>query len=163
MTNTINFKAIDLSFSFQGIQGGKIINGDQNYSEAQRTVSAYNTNRWVSAMYPGDGKTPTGVGSGGFNWMLTDYVVDDASYYSLRDVVVGLTLPKSTIKKLGLSSARIYFSAQNLFFKFADNYNGINPEARSNNGPYASSLIDGYQRGGFPINKTFLFGADINF
>jgi len=163
MTNTINFKAIDLSFSFQGIQGGKIINGDQNYSEAQRTVSAYNTNRWVSAMYPGDGKTPTGVGSGGFNWMLTDYVVDDASYYSLRDVVVGLTLPKSTIKKLGLSSARIYFSAQNLFFKFADNYNGINPEARSNSGPYASSLIDGYQRGGFPINKTFLFGADINF
>lgn len=161
MTNTINIHAIDISFSFQGVQGGKLINGDPNYNESQRTIRAYNTNRWVSAMFPGDGKTP--AGTTGFNWMLTDYVVEDATYYALRDIVVGVTLPKSTTSKLGLTSARLYFSAQNLYFKAAANYRGINAEARSVAGSYASSLIDGYQRGGFPINQSFLFGADINF
>jgi hypothetical protein len=122
----------------------------------------YNSNRWVSAGFPGDGKTPVSRGTG-FNWMLTDYVVEDASYWSLREVNLSYSLPAGAMKKIGLNGCRFYVAAQNLFYHMADNYRSINPEGRFQNGPYSSVLIDGYQRGSFPIPKTILAGVDINF
>ena len=40
----------------------------------------------------------------------------------------------------------------------ASEYRGINPEARRTSGQYNSPLIDGYQRGAFPLNRTFYSG-----
>jgi TonB-linked SusC/RagA family outer membrane protein len=162
ITNTFNYKSFEFSFLLQGSHGGQLINGDPNYNESGRTMRVYNSNRWVSAGFPGDGKTPLNRGSG-FNWMLTDYVVEDASYWALREVNLSYTLPAGLNKKLHLNGIRVYLSAQNLFFKTASNYRSINPEGRFKNGPYSSVLIDGYQRGSFPIQKTFLAGIDINF
>jgi TonB-dependent starch-binding outer membrane protein SusC len=161
VTNTFKIFDFDLSFSFQGVQGGSLVNGDPNYNETKRYAPAYNTNRWVSPANPGDGKTP--YSTSGFNWMLTDYVIEDASYTSLREVLVGYTLPTNWTKKVKLGSLRFYFTAQNLFFQSGSNYRGINPEARFQTGPYATPLVDGYQRGAFPINKNYLFGIDLNF
>jgi|694.fasta_scaffold00585_6 TonB-linked SusC/RagA family outer membrane protein len=161
MTNTFTYKAFDFSFLIQGVQGGNVINGDANYNESRRYITAYSNNRWVSPMFPGDGKTP--FSTIGFNWMLTDYVVSDASYLSLREVNLGYRLPSSISKAIKLNSLRVYFAAQNLFFKSASNFRALNPEGRATSGAYSSALIDGYQRGSFPIQKTFVFGIDINF
>ena len=161
ITNNLRYKSFDLSFMLQGVQGGSLINGDPNYNETKRYNKAYNQNRWLSPMFPGDGKTP--YSTVGFNWMLTDYVVEDASYYALREILVGYTLPDKLAKRAFLSSMRIYFSAQNLFFHSASSYRGISPEARFTSGPYVTPLIDGYQRGSFPIAKTYLIGIDLNF
>ncbi|MET0464157.1 MAG: TonB-dependent receptor [Chitinophagaceae bacterium] len=161
LNNSLSYKSVDLSFMFQGVQGASLINGDPNYNETKRYNRNYNENRWLSPMFPGDGKTP--YSTVGFNWMLTDYVVEDASYYALREVILGYTLPAKVAKLAHISSARIYFSAQNLFFHSASGYRGINPEARFTSGPYATPLVDGYQRGSFPMPKTYMFGIDINF
>ena len=161
LVNNFTLHNFDLSFSFQGVQGGSLINGDPNYNETKRYNKNYNQNRWISPMFPGDGKPPSSTL--GFNSMLTDYVVEDASYYALREVLLGYTLPGKWIERAKLSSLRFYFSAQNLFFHAASGYRGINPEGRFNSGPYATPLIDGYQRGSFPFQKTFLLGVDLNF
>jgi len=161
ITNTFKFKQIDFNFLVQGVQGGKVINGDPNYNESRRTIRTYNQNRWVSALYPGDGKTP--YSTNGYNWMLTDYVIEDASYFALREVSLGYTMPTAAIKRLNISSMRLYLSAQNLYFHTASRYRGLNPEGRTNSGPYASVLVDGYQRGTFPIPQTITAGVDINF
>ena len=161
ITNTITYKNFDLSFMFQGIQGGQLVNGDPNYNETKRYNKNYNANRWLSPMFPGDGKTP--YSTVGFNWMLTDYVIEDASYYALREVIVGYTLPDKIAKKIHMASLRFYFSGQNLYFHTAGGYRGINPEARFTTGPYNTPLVDGYQRGSFPMPKTILFGIDVNF
>ncbi len=161
ITNSLTYKSFDFSFMFQGVQGGQLVNGDPNYNETKRYNKNYNTNRWLSPMFPGDGKTP--YSTVGFNWMLTDYVVEDASYYCLREVIVGYTLPQKVAKFIHLNSMRVYFSGQNLFFGTPASYRGINTEARFTSGPYNSPLLDGYQRGGFPMPKTLLFGLDINF
>src|SRR5690606_14331433 len=142
ITNNITYGQFDLSFMFQGVQGGQLINGDANYNETKRYNKNYNSNRWVSPMFPGDGKTP--YSTVGYNWMLTDYVVEDASYVALREVIVGYTLPVKATKSLGLGSARVYFSGQNLFFSTAAGYRGINVEARMGSGVYNTPLIDGY-------------------
>jgi TonB-linked SusC/RagA family outer membrane protein len=161
ITNNVTFKSFDLSFMLQGSQGGQLVNGDPNYNETKRYNKNYNNNRWLSPGFPGDGKTP--YSTVGFNWMLTDYVVEDASYMALREVIVGYALPVKWTKAIRLSSARLYFSAQNLYFKTADSYRGINVEARFITGPYNTPLVDGYQRGSFPMPKTYLFGLDVNF
>lgn len=161
VTNNLKYKNFDLMFMFQGTQGGSLINGDPNYNETKRYNKSYNQNRWLSPMFPGDGKTP--YSTVGFNWMLTDYVVEDASFYSLREILVGYTLPDNLTKKARLSSLRIYFSAQNLFFHSAAGYRGISSEGRFTSGPYVTPLIDGYQRGSFPMAKTYLVGIDLNF
>jgi hypothetical protein len=48
-------------------------------------------------------------------------------------------------------------------FVTSNDYNGINVEARNNTGVYASPLINGYQRGAFPTNRTIIFGIDLKF
>src|SRR5258705_435801 len=96
-------------------------------------------------------------------WMLTDYVVEDASYFALREVSIGYNFPEYLAKQLRLSSLRLYSSAQNMYFHSASSYRGINPEGRFITGPYANPLISGYQRGSFPIPKTVTIGIDLNF
>lgn len=161
ITNTFTYKFLDLSILVQGSQGGQLINGDANYNETKRYNKNYAANRWVSPMFPGDGQTP--YSTFGFNWMLTDYVVEDASYYAVREVVLGAKLPDNLAKAVRAKGIRLYFSAQNLYFHSAKGYRGINPEGRSKSSQYASPLLDGYQRGSFPIPQSFLFGLDLNF
>ena len=161
ITNSFKFKGFDLSFLLQGVQGGQLVNGDANYLEIKRTTRVYSENRWVSAMFPGDGKTP--IANVGFqNWLLTDYALEDASYWALREVGMGYTFPKKWTDKAKLNGLRLYFSAQNLFFHSAKSFRALNPEARTSSGPYTTPLVDGYQRGAFPVNKAFLFGIDVN-
>lgn len=162
LTNNLKFKGFDVSIMIQGSQGGELINGDPNYNEVKRSVANFNTtDKWLSPQNPGDGKTP--YYTAGFNWMLTDYVVEDASYVALREVVAGYTIPKMITKKLHLGSVRVFGSAQNLFFKTAKTYRGLNPESTFQSGVYTSPLVDGYQRGSFPINKSIRFGVDLSF
>lgn len=161
ITNNFTYKDFDLSFFFQGSQGGSVIVGDANYNESKRYNKNFNTNRWVSPAFPGDGKTP--YSTLGINWMLTDYVVEDASFYALREILVGYTLPEKWAKRAKISSLRVYFSGQNLFYHKAAGFRSLNPEARNTGGLYSSTQIDGYQRGAFPVQKTLLFGIDFNF
>lgn len=162
LNNTFTYKNFDLSFLIQGVQGVDVFNGDGFYNESRKYNRKYNDgNRWVSAANPGDGKTP--YFTNGFDWLLTDYLVEDGSYFALREVIVGYKLPEKVAKLARLNSLRFYCSIQNAYVHWNKGYRGINPEARSTSGNYASPLIDGYQRGGFPMPRTVLFGLDINF
>jgi TonB-dependent starch-binding outer membrane protein SusC len=163
ITNTFTYKKFDLSFLFQGVQGVDLINGNLNYNETLRSNTVFLTNRYVSPMYPGDGKTVYGTNTAGKYLLLTDYGVEDGSYTALRDFSVGYTAPKKVAKTLKISELRFYLSAQNLLYFMAPGYRGVNPEARRTNGDYDNPLIDGYQRGVFPINRTFTAGLDLTF
>jgi hypothetical protein len=156
LSNTFKYKDFDLTFMFQGVQGVEIVNGDIFYNEFRKYEKNYTQNRWVSPSYPGDGKTP--YFTNGMNIMVTDYAIEDGSYVSLRDVTFGYTMPKKITDKLYLRGLRAYISAQNLLYFYASGYRGLNPEGRASTG---SSLVDGYQRGSFPIQRTFSFGLEI--
>lgn len=159
--NNFTWRDFDLSFTIQGSQGGHLINGDIYYNESKKYNRAYNQNRWVSSLYPGDGKTP--YMANGVDQMLTDYVMESATYVALRDVIIGYTLPKNVLQKINMRSLRVYVSMQNLLYFMGSGYRGLNPEARTTSGEYASPLVNGYQRGAFPLNRTFSFGIDLTF
>ena len=165
ITNTLTYSDFDLSFMFQGVHGAQIIDGNMKYDENLRSNMAYIKNRFVSPMFPGDGKTVYAANTSGGYLVLTDYAVKDASYGALRDLTVGYKLSQKLVKSIGLSQFRIYFSGQNLLYFMPSSYTGINPEARKTTGPYSSSfpLVAGYQRGAFPLSSVYTFGVDINF
>lgn len=163
ITNIFTYKNFDLSFLLQGVQGVDVINGNINYNEQLRLNKAYTNNRYISPMFPGDGKTVYSTTTSGSDLMLTDYCIEDGSYASLRDLTFGYKIPDNLMKKIKIGELRVYFSAQNLLYIMASDYRGINPEARKTSSQYTSPLVDGYQRGAFPLNRTYTFGIDLTF
>ena len=163
ITNTFTYRDFDFSFMIQGVQGIDLINGNPNYTEHMRYNKAYVNNRYVSPMFPGDGKTVYSTNTPGATLLLTDYVIEDGSYAALRDISLGYTIPKKLSNSLRISNLRAYFSGQNLLYFMAPGYRGINPEARRTVNQYSSPLVAGYQRGAFPLNRVFTLGIDISF
>ena len=85
----------------------------------------------------------------------SDLWVEDGSYLRLRQVTLGYSLSKKTIKKLGIDRLRFYVSTQNpLTFT---NYTGYNPEI---GGRIASRGLD---KGTGPISVQYLAGINFNF
>jgi TonB-linked SusC/RagA family outer membrane protein len=163
ITNTFTYRGFDLSFLFQGSQGGELINGNIYYNEQLRLNRAYTVNRFVSPMFPGDGKTVYSTTTPGNQILLSDYPIESATYISMRDFLFGYTVPVDIVRSIGISNVRVYFSAQNLIYIMGSDYRGVNPEARTTSGNYNNPLIEGYQRGVFPLYRTFVLGADITF
>jgi TonB-dependent starch-binding outer membrane protein SusC len=163
ITNSFTYKMFDISFTFQGVQGGKVLNGDGFYNEARKVNQEFISNRWISPSNPGDGKTPYFTNGYTNAWTESDYLLTDASYFALREVLIGFSLPKEAVSRLHLSNVRAYCTAQNLFFNANKDYKGLNIEARNTNLQYNNPFISGYQRGAFPTSRTIIFGLDINF
>ncbi len=161
ITNTISYKNFEFSLLVQGVQGIDLINGDQYYNDFLKTNSEFTKNRWVSPMFPGDGKTP--YYTNGMQRILTDYVVEDGSYIAFRDIQIGYRIPQRILKKVNLRDVKVYSGIQNLLYIMMSDYKGINPESRYTSGNYNSPLVDGYQRGGYPLQRTFTLGMNITF
>lgn len=154
-TNTFTYRNLDLNFSLQGSQGADVIYGEGYYQEIANYQREFFEGRWFNENFEADKPVRRGI-----SWALTDYLVQDASYVSLREVVLGYTLPQNWVDRVGLNRFRIYGAAQNLLYMTADGYTGLNPEGlRNQNNP----LISGYQRGEHPVQKQFTMGIEINF
>lgn len=160
MTNSFKIGKFDFSFLIQGVQGVTVYNGDVFYNESHKYNRAYITDRWVSESHPGDGKTP--YMKNGYDIMLTDYPLQDASYVCLRNVTLGYTFSKKDLKNR-MNGIRLYVTGNNLAYIWSKDYKGINPESRMTSGVYTTPMISGYQRGGFPLTSTVTFGIDLKF
>ncbi|GHU85728.1 SusC/RagA family TonB-linked outer membrane protein [Bacteroidia bacterium] len=165
-TNNLHWNGFDFSIMLQGAQGIQIYNDDGRYNENVRTSAMWNTpNRWVSAGNVGDGKTP--YETNGIHKSSTDYVIEDGSYLSLRNITFGYTIPAKIFKKLPFNGLRAYIAAENVFYLWntdtkdgVKKYRGINPEARKEN---SNPLMDGLQNGSFAIQQSFVFGLNLTF
>jgi TonB-linked SusC/RagA family outer membrane protein len=84
------------------------------------------------------------------------YFIEDGSFLRCSDVTIGYTLPKDIVKKAGISKARFYVSASNLFI--ITNYTGYDPEVDIQTG-----LTCGMDYNRYPRSRTFTFGTNITF
>ncbi|WP_407429940.1 SusC/RagA family TonB-linked outer membrane protein [Arcticibacter sp.] len=161
LTNTFQFKGFDFSFFLQGVQGGKIYNWTRKYSESlydpfvnQLTsvlnrYSASNTdsdmprfvNRWHSN-----------------NTRNSDRYIEDGSYLRIQNISLGYNLPSKWLQPAKVSSARVYFSAQNVYT--FTKYSGYDPEIGSFN---KSVLTPNVDNGHYPTPRTFTIGANVQF
>ena len=163
ITNRFTFKGVDLSFLLQGVQGSEILNLTRRHlanGEGGTNSYAVETDRWMSAEQPGNGKIPRAdrlTDTHGNNNRPSSYQVEDGSYIRLRNLAVGYNFPK---KLLGnkIQTLRAYASGTNLFTN--TKYVGYNPEV---NNQTTLSGVQGEDYGAYPLAKTFTFGLNVTF
>lgn len=90
------------------------------------------------------------------NKVTHSYFIEDGSFLRCNDITIGYTIPEKITKKWGMSQARFYVSATNLFI--LTNYSGYDPEVDIQTG--LTPCID-YNR--YPRNRSFVFGTNITF
>lgn len=78
----------------------------------------------------------------------------DASYIRLKNINVAYRLPEHIVNKIGLSTARIYLRANNLF-TFAPGYPLADPEASDS----GTNMTNGY----YPMTRTVTLGIQFGF
>jgi len=88
--------------------------------------------------------------------LTNSYFIEDGSFLRCSDVTLGYTLPKKLTQKIGISKARFYVSASNLFI--ITNYSGYDPEVDIQTG-----LTCGMDYNRYPRSRSFVFGTNITF
>jgi TonB-linked SusC/RagA family outer membrane protein len=81
--------------------------------------------------------------------------LQDASYLRLKTLTIGYTIPQVYTNKIWINKLRVFFTGQNLF-TFTDLHEAFDPEAITNLNNNGAGLV-------YPLQRTFTFGADINF
>jgi len=162
ITLGLGYKDFDLSIYGAGSQGNKLVYALNGFNaEYENRPTFLSENRWRKA---GDQTSmPSAVQQlNDPNFILSNAMVRDASFFKIKQIQLGYTLPKDLLKKLTLQSLRIYASLDN-FFTFTS-YEGADPEASAlsnSGGATASSMALDY--GSYPSARTISFGINVAF
>ena len=150
-SNFVIFKNFDFSFLTTYSVGGKIL--DSLYEGAMNVMYAGNNwhknklRRWQK---PGDITDVPKVEIGG-SYATTGESLIDASYFAIKNITLGYTIPSRLTEKARIKSFRVYFTADNLaLFSHLD---GMDPQYN-----FAGTVSYTYTP-----SKVFAFGLDINF
>lgn len=157
LTNTINYKNFDLSFTFQGEFGVSIYNNGGRFQSANADFfdnqSVDQLRRWQN---PGDiTDVPQARLFGGNGTAQSTRYLQDGDFIRLRNIAIGYSFPKSVLDELGMSSLRVYASGFNLitFTK----YEGYDPETRADSGGIGQVFYSA------PQARTVSLGLNLSF
>jgi TonB-linked SusC/RagA family outer membrane protein len=167
----LNYKGLDFTAFFFWNQGNELFNYTKYYTDMRVFVggvstrvltdswTAGNTNAKLPVLAPGSANGYTSYTTSTSN----NYYVEDGSYFRLKTIQLGYTLPKSLVAKAKMSNVRLYLQAQNLFT--ITKYTGADPDIQLiSRDPFgAGDYYIGVDLGGFPNPQQFLFGLNITF
>ena len=150
---SFDYKKWSFEILFQGVTGvdayysgpyayGLNVSGDG--STPMKAHLDYWTPENTNAKYPR--LAPSS--SYGHNDPASDFWHFDASYCRVKYIQIGYTFDQMSLKKIGISSIRVYLNAQNPF-TFAKQ-DLVDPEGRG-------------QKGSYPLVKTYSAGLSLNF
>ena len=154
-----SYKGFDTQLFFTGSQGNEIYNYNKvftdfglffNGNRSTRVLDSWtptNTNATLPAL------TASAVTE---EASPNSYFVEDGSYFRLKNVQLGYSLPESLIDKLGIGSIRLYVQATNLFT--LTKYEGFDPEIISND-----NLSLGIDSRIYPNAKVYTMGVNVKF
>ena len=149
------WKGFDLSLIGQGVADKKYYTTDwgvQPFMQGASPNKDYIKHMWTEEN-PYGAKHPKlywqDMG-GGKNTRPNSYYLKDASFFRLKNVTLGYTLPRVWTEKANISKVRIYFSGDNLLTLTP--YKGLDPER---NGDGRDAI--------YPQNRIYSFGLNVEF
>ncbi len=153
----MSWKGLEFNIDLYASLGGKI------YSERRQTLGTPNYNvswddfkdSWIG---PGSTNKYTRVltDGTGTNNNNSQYFLENGSYFRIRNVVLGYSLPQKWVSKLYMRDLQIYAAVNNLLT--VSNVTGYSPECGG--GPTGAGR-DNYDN--YPASRTFSFGIKIGF
>ncbi len=152
ITVNLAWKGIDFTLFGSGSAGGELLLNARNTPQSNRH-SAMWTDSWsvkgASATYP-----RPAVLTDNFMYQ-SSMLMYDGSYFKIKQIALGYSLPEKWLKKIFVSKLRVYASLDN-FFCFTK-YPGMDPETIN-----ASSGM-GVDLGDYPTPKSFSIGVNLSF
>lgn len=153
MTVNLAYKGFDLVVLGQGVAGNQIFNALRRFDLPTANYTTAILNRWT-----GEGTSNTiprvTLDDTNQNYSrVSSIFLESGSYFRIKTLQVGYSLPKKLVAKAGLDKVRFYVMANNLvtFTK----YTGYDPEIGG--GSY------GVDRGFYPQARTFFAGLNVGF
>jgi hypothetical protein len=162
ITNSLSFKAFDVTAFVQFSQGNDIYNANRIYQDRYGSGGDNHTTRALDRWTPTNTNTsePRAVwGDPNQNTRESSRFVEDGSYVRLKNLVVGYTLPGTLAGRVGVRTARIYLQGQNLLT--STDYTGFDPEVNYQGN--SSSLTRGTDFYTLPQARTITFGMNLGF
>ncbi|MEG2061056.1 MAG: SusC/RagA family TonB-linked outer membrane protein, partial [Alistipes sp.] len=152
--NNFEWKGFDLNIFFSWSYGNDILNANRlvfesGHNRQTNQLASFNT-RWSPENPYSD--MPRAAANG--MRVYSSRVVEDGSFLRLKNISLGYTLPSRSLRKAGISTMRIYVSADNICT--FTGYNGPDPEVSTRN----SVLTPGFDWSAYP--RTFGLTAGIN-
>lgn len=156
-SNNFTWKNFDLNIFFSWSYGNDILNANRLIFESgwksQTNQLASYANRWTPSNPTSD--TPRAAATGSEEY--SSRVIEDGSFLRLKNVSLGYSIPSRQLRKAGISSLRLYVSADNIWTW--TNYSGPDPEVSTRN----SVLTPGFDWSAYPRAYGFTAGVNITF
>lgn len=146
----LTYKNFDFVAFGQGVMHNLIFSKGPiatNFDAESTTIRDYHLDRWSpenpDARFPKHRNNQATL----INAQFSSFWLQDASYFRLKQVELGYNIGESVMKKIYVTRARLYVSAENLFV--ITKYLGFDPEM-----PNAAS---------YPLPKLVNFGVNLKF
>lgn len=158
------FKGFDLSAFFNGSQGNDIYNHTKAFNfpifpNGNRTTDVIDSWRPdnTNATYPALSNSLNGV-----EVNSNSFFVEDGSFFRLKNLQLGYSLPSATTDKMGMERFRLYIQGTNLFT--ITSYTGVDPEILPRNiDGQSENLNMGIDSRTYPLSQIFTIGLNIKF
>ena len=157
LTLTMNYKNFDLIVYGAGSQGAELLYSLNRGDFAQQnTLREFYYDAWQNPQstgykYPKPDYSDTYL-------MASTARIFDASFFKIKQIQLGYTIPERLLGKVRISSLRAYVSLDD-WFTFTK-YPGLDPET-SHAGTSAAGL--GIDYGSYPIPRKLVFGVNVSF
>jgi hypothetical protein len=176
ITNRLAYKGLDLTIITHGKVGGMLVSaihqGQSYVNQMNGRRNGIKVNYWTEDNPTND--FPGVRGNGDYPTFPSTFGYFSASYFKIRTITLGYSVPAQWIKPLGINALRAYLTVDNvctLFSPYVDKYGGLDPEPTAYGG---QSFVNGYsysmaKTGQLTIGPTvppsryFIFGLDIKF
>ena len=150
----LTWKNFDLNLQFAGIAG---VHGyfQNAWTEPLGISGGTITERWRDAWTPENpsNELPKIKVNDTWNRQQSSFWACNMSWFKLKNVQLGYTLPKTLSQKMFLQKCYVYVNATDLFTLVSSKYEGFDPER--------DTFADGY--GHYPIPRVFTLGLNLTF
>lgn len=154
ITLNASWKGLDLTVFGSGSYGNDVFVAYNRTSRMKaNTVKEFYDERWIK---PGDNAKYARSNPSDYDkYLKSSKFVFDGSYFKIKQIQLGYSLPSSLLKKMCLNSLRLYCSLDD-FFTFTK-YPGFDPEFTS------TGDAMGLDMGSYPSSKKVVFGLNLVF
>jgi TonB-linked SusC/RagA family outer membrane protein len=154
-----SYKWFDFTLATSGIYKRDVFNASRagtyqfasyDYSTTTQALTRWTEENHSTTNFRINGDDPNKNLSNPSSWY-----VEDGSFFRVKNIELGFSVPKSLTNKIGLDRLRFYVSGQNVFT--FTKYTGFDPEFGI--GSATSAGVDG---GTYPQSKVFLMGVQVD-